>query len=153
MEIYLIRHAHAEDGADDATRKLSAKGNRQIARMAVMMRRGELLDAREFWHSPLVRARDTAKLLAERLGGGIRLVETKGMEPYADPAALVRRVQKLRQPVALVGHEPHLGALASLLIAGRDDPSLLILKKGAVAALEGSGRSWALRWLVSPKEI
>jgi phosphohistidine phosphatase len=153
MEIYLIRHAHAEDGAADAARKLSAKGNRQIARMAVMMRRGELLDAREFWHSPLVRARDTAKLLAERLGGGIRLVETKGMEPYADPAVLARRVQKLREPVALVGHEPHLGALASLLIAGRDDPSLLILKKGAMAALEGSGRSWALRWLVSPKEI
>jgi len=153
MEIYLIRHAHAEEGANDAARALSSKGRRQITKMTGLMRRGELLDAREFWHSPLVRARQTAALLTEQLGGSLRLVETKGMEPYADPSVLARRLQKLRQPVALVGHEPHLGALASLLVAGRDDPSILILKKGAIAALEGSGRSWALRWLVSPKEI
>jgi phosphohistidine phosphatase len=153
MEIYLIRHAHAEDGTDDAARVLSEKGQRQIRKMAAQMRRGELLEAREFWHSPLVRSRDTARLLAGRVGGGIRLVEVKGMEPYADPAGLARKVQKLRQSVAIVGHEPHLSALASLLLTGRSDPPLLILKKGAVAALEGSGRHWALRWLVSPKEL
>ncbi len=153
MTIYLVRHAHAEDGDDDARRPLSAKGRRQIRAMARFLRRGGRLKTREFWHSPLVRARDTAAGLVDELGWDARLAEVSGIEPFADPSAMAAKLKTLRRSVAVVGHEPHLSALATLLILGRAAHPVLVLKKGAIAALERKDGRWALRWQVSPKEI
>jgi phosphohistidine phosphatase len=153
MQVFILRHAHAADGADDAARPLSVKGRRQVRRMAAFLKRGERMPAREFWHSPLVRARDTALLLGARLGGEVKLVEVAGLESAANPAIMARRLQKVQRPVVVVGHEPHLSALATLLLTGRTEPPVLDLKKGAVAALERTGRRWALLWLVSPGEL
>ncbi|MFZ5496118.1 MAG: phosphohistidine phosphatase SixA [Verrucomicrobiota bacterium] len=153
MQIHLIRHADAEDGEDDAARPLSAKGRRQIRRMAAFLQRGGLIEAREFWHSPLVRARESAELLTTGLGWRTKRVEVAGIEPLANPAALVSRLNRTRRPVAVVGHEPHLSAVATLLLGGRAGPPAVVMKKGAVLALERSGRCWAVRWLVSPEEI
>lgn len=153
MMIYLIRHVHAVDGDDDAARPVSAKGRRQAARMAAFLRRGRLLATCELWHSPLVRAVTTAQLLAKGLGGRHRLVAVAGLEPYADPRTMARRLGALRRPVAVVGHEPHLGALAARLLGGRSGGAVVVMKKGAVLALERTGRRWAVRWLVSPGEV
>jgi phosphohistidine phosphatase len=150
MKIYLIRHAHALDGEDDAVRPLSAKGRKQIRQVAAFFRRNGLLEAKEFWHSPLVRARDTAKLLAAQLKGRVRLLEKDGIEPEADPVIMAKRLRASRRPVAVVGHEPHLSALASVLVSGRARPPLFVLKKCAVACFERSGRRWAVRWQVEP---
>jgi phosphohistidine phosphatase len=153
MQIYLIRHAHAEDGMEDALRPLSAKGRRQTGKMAAHLKKAGLLQTEEFWHSPLVRARRTAELLAGRLVGKARLVEVAGLEPEADPAIMALRLNGLRRPVALVGHEPHLSTLATLLVAGRVTAPVVVMKKCAVLALKRTGRVWAMRWLVSPGEI
>ncbi|MDQ5978624.1 MAG: phosphohistidine phosphatase [Verrucomicrobiota bacterium] len=153
MQIYLIRHAHAVDGEDDAARPLSEKGRRQIRAMARFLRGSGRLQARQFWHSPLVRAAHTARLLDAAMRLKARLAETSGLEPAADPAVLARRLRNLRRPVAVVGHEPHLSALATLLLLGRAAPPVIVLKKCAVAALERKNGRWALRWQVSPKDI
>lgn len=67
MHLYLIRHAHAEDGKDDDARPLSAKGVKQIRRIGKALRAAGAFAAKEVWHSPLVRSRDTAVLLRDRL--------------------------------------------------------------------------------------
>ena len=153
MQLYLIRHAHALDGDNDAARPLSAKGRKQIRAMAKFLRRCGRLQATEFWHSPLVRARDTAELLGKGLSPKARLVEVSGIEPYANPSGLAHKLGKLRRPVVVVGHEPHLSELATLLLVGRAVAPVIVLKKCAVVALERKDRSWMLRWQVSPKEI
>lgn len=153
MQIYLIRHAHALDGDDDAVRPLSAKGRRQIRAMASRLCRGGLLQTKELWHSPLVRARDTAHLLAAGLRVRAKLVETDGLEPLAAPAPTARRLARLRRPVAIVGHEPHLSALATRLLGGRAGEPIIVMKKCAVLALERKGSRWAVRWLLSPGEL
>ena len=48
MQIYLVRHAHAIDGEDDDARPLSAKGRKQIRRVAAFLRGNEALMTREF---------------------------------------------------------------------------------------------------------
>jgi phosphohistidine phosphatase len=153
MQIYLIRHAHALEGTDDATRPLSKKGRAQIRAMARYLRRSGSLATREFWHSPLVRAVDTAQLLAKRLDGRIRLKRVAGLLHDDPPAIMTKKLNRQRRPVAVVGHEPHLSALASVLMAGKSKPALVVLKKCAVLALERDGRRWAARWLLSPEEI
>jgi phosphohistidine phosphatase len=63
---------------------------------------------------------------------------------------MVKKLNQRRRPVAVVGHEPHLSALASALIAGKSQPALVLLKKCAVLALERDGRRWVVRWQLSP---
>jgi phosphohistidine phosphatase len=150
VKIYVIRHAHAIDGDNDDVRPLSKKGREQNRRVGSFFRRNGLLDTREFWHSPLVRARDTAKELAARLKGRIKLAEVTGLRPEDNPAIMAKRLDKVRRPVAVVGHEPHLSALASLLVTGRARPARFNLRKGAVLCLERVEKRWTVRWLVEP---
>src|SRR4051812_31533375 len=117
MQIYLVRHAHAIDGEDDDARPLSAKGRKQIRHVAGFLRWNEMLATREFWHSPAVRAQDTAERFAARLKTKAKLREVTGLRNEDNPAIMAKRLKTLRRSVALFGHEPHLSALASLLVA------------------------------------
>lgn len=150
MQIYIIRHAHAHAGDNDDLRPLSRKGRGQIREVGDFLRRHGPLGAREFWHSPLVRARDTARLLAKRLRSRIKLREVEGLRHEDEPAIVAKRLNAAKRPVAVVGHEPHLGALATLLLTGKPTPSRFVLKKGAVLALERTPKGWAVRWQISP---
>lgn len=153
MQIYLIRHAEAEAGVDDAARPLSKRGREQIRQMGRFLRENGALATAEFWHSPLVRARDTAVLLVKQLKLRARLVQVAGLRYADNPVIMARRLGKISRPVALVGHEPHLGALASLLVAGTARPARFELKKCAVVALERVKGRWLVQWQVSPEMI
>ncbi|MBX3737143.1 MAG: phosphohistidine phosphatase SixA [Candidatus Didemnitutus sp.] len=151
MHVYLIRHAHAEDGKLDAARPLSAKGRKQIRQIARLLRAAGAIETAEWWHSPLVRARDTAALLAKQLGDDAPHREVSGLKPDDDPTLVARKLGDARKPVAVVGHDPHLSALASLLVVGKAEPARFRLKKAAVLRLERSSGGWTARWLISPE--
>ena len=83
IELHLLRHAHAGDPmkwkGDDFDRPLSAKGRAQAERLGGLLARvGFETDA--ILTSPKVRARETAELVADRLGVGVvvddRLADT-----------------------------------------------------------------------------
>lgn len=151
MKIYLVRHAHAVDVDDDDARELSEKGRQQIRKLGAFLRWNGVLATREFWHSPAVRAQDTAERLAARMRIRAKLVEVTGLRHGDDPAIMARRLRKQRRPVALFGHEPHLSALASLLLAGQAAPPLFVLRKCAVLCLERTASRWAVCWQVVPE--
>jgi len=121
--------------------------------MTRFLRKSGRLKAREVWHSPLERAKDTAERLANGLNGDASLTEKSGMEPASDPTNLAKRLAKQRRPVAIVGHEPHLSTLATLLLLGRAEQPFLVLKKCSITALERKAGRWRLRWQVSPKDV
>lgn len=151
MELYLIRHAHAIDGEDDARRPLSPRGRRQVRALTDFLASSGALHPSEIWHSPLDRSRETAQLLVEGLGLAAKLIETPGLEPCDDPAGIVTRLQAAHEPVAIVGHEPHLSALATLLVGGKSRAPIFAVKKSTVIALEGSGAFWQVCWQISPE--
>jgi phosphohistidine phosphatase len=153
MHLYLIRHAHALDGDDDAARPLSAKGRSQIRALGRFLRGSGAFEAGEIWHSPLRRSADTAILLAKRLKAKARLTTVSGLRPGDSPDSIVKKLLALRRPVAVVGHEPHLSALASLLVTGKAAPPRFVLKKCAVLRLDRGGGAWAVRWHVSPELV
>ncbi|HUF23308.1 MAG TPA: phosphohistidine phosphatase SixA [Vicinamibacterales bacterium] len=138
MELYLVRHGiAAERGTewpDDSTRPLTPKG---IARMgkvtAGLEALGVGLDL--ILTSPLVRARQTADLLHQGLGGATPLEETALLAPGGKPADLVDhlRSRKKSDRIALVGHEPDLGQLAAFLIGAR---APLVFKKGGICRID-----------------
>ncbi len=120
--LYLMRHGHApttsEAGvAKDALRPLSERGRRDARRMAEeILRRGGKPTL--ILHSPLLRAMQTARAVADSL--------KSGCEPEAFPAldntlppddvikALRRRGEESDQVLA-VGHQPQLGEVAAML--------------------------------------
>jgi phosphohistidine phosphatase len=153
MQIFIIRHAHAVDAAENPERPLSEKGRKQIRRLARFLKQTGALPLTELWHSPLARSRETAALLMEKLSAPAKLTQIDGLKGDDDPTIIAGRLKTRRTPVAIVGHEPHLSALVSLLIAGTAEPPRIVLKKSAVVALEQTEGEWAVRWHVSPEVI
>lgn len=155
MTVFLIRHADAADAEDDASRELSEKGRGQVRRLANFLRGQEAFQPREFWHSGLIRARETAELLARGLRSEAPLREVAGLEPGADLAPIAARIEDAKRSVAVVGHQPQLAALGTLLATGRPWPVAFAMKKCSVLALErveeGRRSCWIASWSLSPQ--
>jgi phosphohistidine phosphatase len=156
MEIWLLRHAAAEDRSSsgrDSDRTLTEDGHkraREVARGLAALEPGiELVLT-----SPYARARQTAEPAARALKLGDRLRETAALEPDRDPEDILGEVRAEKVgAVLLVGHEPHLGALLGRLVAGRHGLTIP-MKKAAVARLswEGSGAA-SLRALLPARVL
>jgi phosphohistidine phosphatase len=150
MHIYLIRHAHAVDFEDDPQRPLSRRGEEQVRLTAKFLRHSKIFEPGELWHSSLLRARQTAELLAHGIEAAAPCTLMPGLEPEDDPRGIARQITTQQRPLAIVGHEPHLSALATWLVAGRTSPSAFVMKKCTVLALDGIGTHWAVRWHITP---
>jgi len=153
MHLYLIRHAHALDGDDDAARPLSPKGRKQCRKLARFLGEAKAFEAEEIWHSPLRRARETSALLAKHLKSKAKLTAIAGLRPDDAGDSIIKKLRETSRAVAVVGHEPHLSALASLLLAGKAAPPRFVFKKCAALRLDRVDGGWAVRWQVSPELI
>ena len=151
MQLYLIRHAHALDGDDDEARPLSSKGRAQVRRVSTFLRASGVFAPTEIWHSPLLRARQTAELLSKRLKMDTPLCVVTNLTPADNPRRIRRQLAREKRALALIGHDPHLSALASLLIAGAAEPPVFALKKCSVLALERMAGFWLVRWHLTPE--
>jgi phosphohistidine phosphatase len=149
--LHLVRHAHAVSAGENPLRPLSPHGRDQVAQLAAIFCANGRLRPAEIWHSPLARARETAVLLARGLGFTGLLVETPGLEPEDDPRATVARLQDAPDGLVIVGHEPHLSALAGCLLRGQGEPPSITMKKCACLALERDGDLWSVCWLIGPE--
>jgi phosphohistidine phosphatase len=143
MRLYIVRHAVAEPGErgrSDAARALTPRGRARFRRTVAGLRRlGVRFD--RLYHSPKLRAVETADLLGRLVRGETAVTPHLARPPGAGLLGAVRGDQ-----VALVGHEPWLGALAAWLVTGdRRRGAQFGLKKGGVLVLEGDLRPGAMR--------
>lgn len=158
-EIYLVRHAVAaergDDWPDDTKRPLTERG---ISRFKESVGGLKGLDAviDEIFSSPLVRAKQTADLLAAGVEGKPVVKLLDALAPGHSPAAVMSQLSKAAKErrIALVGHEPDLGELAAHLIGAR---RALPFKKGGICRVDVAGLtskpSGTLVWFVTPKVL
>ena len=156
MDLYLVRHAIAEDRdperfPDDSKRPLTEQGKARVRKAA----RGvtKILPGVELvLASGHVRAWDTAVLIHEEAGWP-EPVECPELEAERSPAAVLPVLEREagRTSVALVGHEPFLSRLASLIVCGDESVLLVDFKKGGIMALEVESGRGVLRWKATPK--
>ncbi len=138
MEIWILRHAKAEEGGPDTPdeeRALTPGARKRMRAAARTIARLEpKFDA--ILTSPLRRARQTAEPVARALDQREDLIETDALSPGADPQEILREIEKRRMKrVLLVGHMPHLGRLLGYLLTGRSNAHME-MKKGALARIE-----------------
>jgi len=157
MRLYFLRHGQAGNRAEwqgeDAARPLTTDGKRRVQREGAALRALDLvLDL--IITSPLVRAQQTAEIVASALGLGAKLVTDPRLAPGFGPRQLKALLTTHRSASALmlVGHEPDFSETISHLIGG----GRLEVKKGALALVELTDRAslaGRLVWLIPPKVL
>lgn len=125
MELLLWRHAEAEDGDDDMKRRLTERGEKQARTMAKWIREHQPKGLRII-ASPSVRTQRTAEALK------LPFETDRKIGPDACVSALIAASAwpQGSGSVLIVGHQPSLGRMASLLLAGEE--SDWTIKKGAL---------------------
>jgi len=170
MNLLIIRHAIAEDkerfaatGRHDDQRPLTEAGRDKMRRAAEGLRtvipRVAVLAS-----SPLVRARETAEIVAPAVSVA-RVEIVDALRPDRDVKELLDWLRERIAPneknddertVAVVGHEPHLGGLVTWLMCGKTE-SRIELKKGAACLLHfddtPSAGEALLRWALTPSQL
>ena len=150
MDLFLIRHAIAEERAEelpDVERALTHKGRTRFKLVVrSLVRSGFRFD--RVYHSPWLRALETAELLAPLNDGP--LVAAEGLAGPPNPEFFASLEG---EHVACVGHEPWMSDALSLLTIGDPDGHWLRFKKGGVAWLRGTTAPAAmhLRALIPPR--
>jgi phosphohistidine phosphatase len=159
VELYIVRHAIAAERGpewpDDTRRPLTERG---IDRFKQVVAGLVFLDVRldVIFTSPLLRAQQTAEYLSEGLPDEVPLEFADTLAPGHTPVEMMEQIARQgggAARVAVVGHEPDLGALAGWLIGAR---RALPFKKGGVARFDMDGltsRYASLAWHMPPKVL
>jgi phosphohistidine phosphatase len=158
-DLYLVRHAIAaergEEWPDDTRRPLTETGTARFKEIVMGL---AWLDVEidEIFTSPLVRAKQTANLLAHGLANKAAVKTLDALAPGHSPRVVMSELSSSakRRRIALVGHEPDLGELAAHLLGSARS---LQFKKGGVChiAVQGltSRRPGELVWFLPPKVL
>ncbi len=163
MELYILRHAIAvtrgtegirQDGDRPLTDKGAAKLRRVVRGMSALGLSFDLILT-----SPYVRARQTAEIVAEEMGAGKKCERSPHLAPDGDPRALIAAIASrstASTSVLLVGHEPLLSQLISVLVSG-DERTQVTLKKAGLCKLVAPTlryeRCASLEWLLAPSQL
>ncbi len=163
MDLYILRHGVAEERdrrkyPDDFDRPLTDKGIRRLVRQAKTWNRLQIpLDV--IVTSPLVRAAQTAEVMRRELKQACSLEFSEHLEPGGDHALLMQHLADKHSNangVMLVGHEPDLSSLVSVLVSGSTFP-IIRLKKGALCKLYLTttryGHCGWIEWALAPKHM
>ena len=160
MELYILRHGDAVDRVTggytrDEERPLTEQGREEArlagSALAALGVRPDLLLT-----SPLVRARQTAELVAEAVPPRRGPLESAALAPGGRPEAVLAALREAggARAALLVGHMPDLGELVGWLVWGQPDLAVP-LRTGGVCRVDlpdqpapGTGD---LRWLLPPR--
>lgn len=153
MLLYLIQHAEANPEENDPSRGLSEKGLSDIRKTA--HHAAELsIKIIQIFHSGKKRARQTAQILAENLNPDKGIAESDGLAPMDEPEIWAQRLLSAVEDIILVGHLPHMGKLAALLICGDKNKKAVNFKMAGIACLKkNEDMSWSLEWMLTPGQI
>jgi phosphohistidine phosphatase len=155
MDVYLMRHGEARPDGEDPQRPLTEAGRLAVERVA---RRLALDDPQldGIYHSGILRARQTAEVLAAQLDARPPVHERSGLRPL-DPVEPVARwlLEEASEDaaLALVGHLPFLEHLAAQLIVGDAARQVLMLPAAGLVKLvpkEGA-LGFAVAWVIAPE--
>ncbi len=157
-ELFIMRHGAAalvdQAGGSDAERRLTPRGIRRLKTIARGLDRLDL-GIERIVSSPVVRARETAQIVAQGLSLEDALEFSDVLETGASAEAVRRFLHgRAESRLLVIGHNPTLSDLVSRLIEGDGSRPLIELKKGGVAALRGSAptaKILELAWLATPR--
>ena len=162
MELYLVRHAVAfeRDPAhwpDDSRRPLTPEGKKRFRKAARGLAK-LVPEVDAVFSSPYTRAVETARLLEKEADWpSASLTAVLGSDRSSHDVLAFLQTLTGNPAIAVIGHEPNLSELGSLLLTGDAGHVQLEMRKGGVAALHFEEQvqpgAAMLRWLVQPRTL
>ncbi|MEE9442011.1 MAG: phosphohistidine phosphatase SixA [candidate division Zixibacteria bacterium] len=151
MRLYLVQHALAKPKDEDPNRSLSEQGLAELSKIMTFLETYENLRIGAIFHSGKTRALQTAEEFHKQLQPQPKLIESHGLGPMDSPGIWKEKANNLDNESMIVGHLPHLGRLASLLICGvHDIPIIRFYNSGIVCLNRDNGSNWIFEWAVIP---
>ncbi|HMK56141.1 MAG TPA: phosphohistidine phosphatase SixA [Dissulfurispiraceae bacterium] len=153
MLLYLVRHGEANSELFDPSQALSERGLREVQKVAAHLA-GINSPVELIFHSPKLRARQTAAVFADYLRPSDGIFETDHLGPLDDPSEWERRLRDRNKNIMLVGHLPYMEKLFSLLLCGFIDDHVVNFGNAAIVCLrrEKNG-TWVLHWMLGPAVV
>jgi phosphohistidine phosphatase len=153
MRIYLMQHGKPVPKEEDPDRPLSEHGKRGVEKMSEFLRKSGIR-VQEAFHSGKTRARQTAEIMVSQLNPDVKAQEMAGLSPLDDVKEIATQIKDTDKELLIAGHLPHLGKLASLLIARDEAVPVVSFQQGGVACLEKDEKGhWSVAWMVVPEII
>lgn len=143
-----MRHGEAVSGAPDWQRRLSDRGRAQVSAVA-QSARGRGVAVAWVYHSGILRAQQTAELVAAMLVPEQGVREFSGLCPEDDPLIVKAQIDELAHPVLLVSHLPYLDRLAGLMTTGDAERSTIEFAPATLVCLNRVANRWKFEWSLS----
>jgi len=154
MIVYLVQHGQAKSKGVDPERRLSDEGLLETQAVGELLTRVGRVHPAQIFHSGKARAEQTAMIFARYLTADFNVAPAEGLAPMDDAEIWVGRLSEIKMDTMLVGHLPHLGKLASLLLVGHSAPEIVALRNSGVLALEKSDPgTWQILWYLLPEYV
>jgi phosphohistidine phosphatase len=153
MFLYLVQHAESKRTEEDPERDLTERGRMDIENVAHHMKRLNV-QVTQIFQSGKTRAQTTANVLAWHLKPPAGVFKAPGLAPLDDPKIWADRIAPLDEDILLVGHLPHLGKLAALLMTGDQEKQVINFQMGGAVRLRRmAADQWAVDWMILPETI
>ena len=149
MWIYLVHHAHALPGEEDARRPLSPAGAAAADELATEAATRGCKPA-AIWHSGKLRAKQTAEPFWRRCNALADFRAVRNLQPEDPPEWIRDEVQAEERDIMLVGHMPHIDRLLWLLSGAKNEHGFAAFPKHGVVALERTATGWQEQWRLAP---
>ena len=151
MALFLVQHGTSVPKEIDPESPLTDDGRDTVERIA-RDAAGHKIEVDLIKHSGKTRARQTAEIMAYFLKppGGIQ--EVSGLDPLDDVALAAKSIAG-SENVMLVGHLPFMERLASYLISGSPDRTVVKFQNGGIVRLDRAPetRVWFIKWTLMPE--
>ena len=149
MRCYLVRHGEAVSAHINPHRPLSDRGRAEVVELARLALR-RMVRVAEVRHSGILRAQQTAEILADYLKPSAGLHPTAGLLPEDDPEFAKTELEAAAQPLLLVGHLPFMSRLTSLLVNGDAAGSMTDFSPASMLCCTKIGARWRIDWQIVP---
>ena len=162
-----MRHGYAgnrlSDPINDAKRQLTVSGKKEVVEIAKSLKKlGVKFNV--IFSSPLERAFQTAKIIAEEYELTEQIEQSEELKPNGSKYFLYNKLGKLNidSVILIVGHEPYLSSMINDIISNNDtdrnynkNTKNIILKKAGLSRIKITSTvpklKGELRWLLTPR--
>lgn len=149
MEFYLVRHGDALTATKNPLRPLSSTGRGRVEHLAQLaLQRGA--QPCKIYHSGILRAAETAEILAGSLMSAREVCATSGLLPEDDPAIIKAEIDTAAESLMLVGHLPFMSRLAGLLVYGDPERPAAEFPTASMLCCTKTGGEWKISWQIAP---
>jgi len=158
MKLWLVRHGEAASEDTHPLRPLTDKGRADVLKVAHYLKSKNVRLDRVLY-STRIRARETARIIAEILEIRDRMNVWENLGPDDAYEPLVSRIEEMLREnetssLMIVGHLPYVHSLAMRLLAAESSTSNLTFQTGTAVCLSSDDQKhWHLEAVVSPEKL